>query len=237
MLSYITGGKYAESLSDETARAFERLWTGKADEGVLKGKLRSGITGGSLMEVVSLADEAQEHAEERKGLDFRNYETVEAYLKKTVQGKDIVNKATGITAKISCTGINKSLSNKAVSKSFANGFSRALHYEAVANIAKIFEESVRTSIGKDKKGSPDIKAIMRFEVPVVFQDGHGSETKANAYLTVKESVQQGSRIYSLELKELKKEAQYRFLWDEAKAQGTIGVEKKGMRPQTCKHPN
>ena len=36
MLSYITGGKYAESLSDETARAFERLWTGKADEGVLK---------------------------------------------------------------------------------------------------------------------------------------------------------------------------------------------------------
>ena len=32
-------------------------------------------------------------------------------------------------------------------------------------------------------------------------------------------------------------AQYRFLWDEAKAQGTIGVEKKGMRPQTCKHPN
>ena len=36
MLSYITGGKYAESLSDETARAFERLWTGKADAGVLK---------------------------------------------------------------------------------------------------------------------------------------------------------------------------------------------------------
>ena len=36
MLSYITGGKYAESLSDETARAFERQWTGKADEGVLK---------------------------------------------------------------------------------------------------------------------------------------------------------------------------------------------------------
>ena len=36
MLSYITSGKYAESLSDETARAFERLWTGKADEGVLK---------------------------------------------------------------------------------------------------------------------------------------------------------------------------------------------------------
>ena len=32
-------------------------------------------------------------------------------------------------------------------------------------------------------------------------------------------------------------AQYRFLWDEAKAQGTIGVEKKGMRPQTCTHPN
>ena len=37
MLSYITGGKYAESLSDETARAFERLWTGKADAGVLRG--------------------------------------------------------------------------------------------------------------------------------------------------------------------------------------------------------
>jgi len=36
LLSYITGGKYAESLSDETARAFERLWTGKADAGVLK---------------------------------------------------------------------------------------------------------------------------------------------------------------------------------------------------------
>ena len=37
LLSYITGGKYAESLSDETAKAFERLWMGKADEGVLTG--------------------------------------------------------------------------------------------------------------------------------------------------------------------------------------------------------
>ena len=36
LLSYITGGKYNDNLSDETARAFERLWTGKADEGVLK---------------------------------------------------------------------------------------------------------------------------------------------------------------------------------------------------------
>ncbi|MDD7200772.1 MAG: hypothetical protein SPF89_04110 [Sphaerochaetaceae bacterium] len=36
MLSYITSGKYNDNLSDETARAFGRLWTGKADSGVLK---------------------------------------------------------------------------------------------------------------------------------------------------------------------------------------------------------
>ena len=42
MLSYITSGKYAESLSDETARAFGRLWTGKADEGVLTGNNTQG---------------------------------------------------------------------------------------------------------------------------------------------------------------------------------------------------
>ena len=47
MLSYITGGKYAESLSDETARAFERLWMGKADAGVLRG---SGSQNGPLLE-------------------------------------------------------------------------------------------------------------------------------------------------------------------------------------------
>ena len=48
MLSYITGGKYAESLSDETARAFERLWMGKADEGVLK---ENGSGQKTLMEI------------------------------------------------------------------------------------------------------------------------------------------------------------------------------------------
>ena len=48
LLSYITGGKYNDNLSDETARAFERLWTGKADEGVLK---ENGSGQKTLMEI------------------------------------------------------------------------------------------------------------------------------------------------------------------------------------------
>lgn len=121
---YFDGNRVKPEVYEELGIRFQQ--DESEDSSVMNGTVKA----------VSLADEAKAHAEERKDLDFDSYKTVKAYLRKTVRGKEIVNKATRITARIAGTGIDKSLSSKAVNKSIVNGFSHAQHYEAVANIAK-----------------------------------------------------------------------------------------------------
>ena len=116
-----------------------------------------------------------------------------------IQGKEIVNKETGIPAVLNAKGINKMLSNAAVAKSRKNGYTQAQHLEAVENIKTLYENATLTETAEDKNGSPNIASIKRFSVDTVV----GNE-KAHAKITVKESVLHGHRIYSVELEALEK---------------------------------
>ncbi|QEK05298.1 hypothetical protein [Treponema phagedenis] len=112
-----------------------------------------------------------------------------------IKNTDIVNKKTGIIARISSTGINKMISNKAVEKSEANGFTRQEHYRAAAQIKDLFEKAHLIEARADKNNDPNIQSIKRFYSSVVLEDGR----EGKALITLKETYQSGHRIYTVEL--------------------------------------
>ena len=128
-----------------------------------------------------------------------NAKEAEAHLR-TLQGKEVVNKNDGSTARISSNTIGKILSNKALNKSLANGFTREEHDTAAANIDTLFREAVRTDSRPDRRNSPDIKAIHTYETAVQFPE---TGREGISEILVKESMQNGRLIYTLELAELK----------------------------------
>lgn len=117
----------------------------------------------------------------------------------TVKNNDIVNTSTGIVARISSTGINKMISNRAVQKSEANGFTRREHYGAACQIKNLFEQATLIAIHDDQKDTRStILAIKRFSSPIRTESGKNGE----ALITVKETEEHGHRIYSIELDEI-----------------------------------
>ena len=91
---------------------------------------------------------------------------------------------------------NKLVSAKAVGKSIANGFSANQHFAVVAHIDSAWKHASLAETRADRNGDPNIATIRRFVVPVLL-DGKPE----SAFITVKESVKHGNRIYSLELKQ------------------------------------
>ncbi|WP_210630274.1 hypothetical protein, partial [Helicobacter bizzozeronii] len=114
-----------------------------------------------------------------------------------ILNQDIKNKETGVIARLSSTGLNKISSSKALEKSIANGFSKEEHFKVGAGIKSLFEHATLKETYADKKASPDIKAMHRY-----FTRLNVNGKPAEAKITLKESVQKGHRIYSLELEEL-----------------------------------
>ena len=122
---------------------------------------------------------------------------------KDVLKKDLPNDATGISATISSAGLNKMISGKAIGKSIDNGFTVQEHFEAVGNIVELFKKSKLIVVHADEKHNDPKLKIKRF----VAQDNLKSGKKIDALITVKESYQNGHRIYSLELNEINKASQ------------------------------
>ena len=116
---------------------------------------------------------------------------------KALSGVNIVNRETGIAAQINRTQRDKLVSNAALDKSKANGFSYEDHFHAVANIDRLFMNGSLVDDRVDRKGNPDVVAIKRFVAPAWLNGDF-----AEAYITVKETT--GNKLYSLELDELKK---------------------------------
>lgn len=119
---------------------------------------------------------------------------------KSSMGKDLPNDATGITASISSEGLNKMMSGKAIQKSFDNGFSSAEHFEAVGRIVELYKKARLVVAHPDEKHGDSNVNIKRF----VSQDKLKSDKPIDALITVKESYENGHRIYSLELDEINK---------------------------------
>ena len=110
-----------------------------------------------------------------------------------LKGKAFTNRETGIEARLSSTGAGKIVSNKAVAKSVANGFTPAQHNALAAQIDRLYEGAILVEERPDRGGDINIRSIRRFLHPVRI-----GAAEAGAYITVKESVEHGNRIYSVE---------------------------------------
>ena len=108
------------------------------------------------------------------------------------------NKKTGIEANLSGDSINKMGSEKAIEKSKANGFSVDEHFEVANKIVELYENADLTKTRPDKNNSPDLKSIKHFDSEATLRSGE----KAIAHITVKESVVNGHKIYSVEVMNL-----------------------------------
>lgn len=114
----------------------------------------------------------------------------------SIKNIDITHKS-GIVARLSSTGIDKMLSDKAIQKSLDNGFTKEQHFNAVANIENLFKNSDFLRTEAPKNQSADIVGIHRY---INAQDLQAQN--AQALITLKESIENGNRIYSVELEGL-----------------------------------
>ncbi len=130
---------------------------------------------------IQLSAEGVSHDEAKSRLD-------------ALQGGTFENRETKIRARLSSTGAGKLISNPAVRKSMANGFTAPQHNEMAANIDRLFTDAVLAESRPDKNKDPNIKSIKRFVAPMAL----GNEENAAAWITVKESTEHGHRIYSVE---------------------------------------
>ncbi|TLD91015.1 hypothetical protein LS74_010740, partial [Helicobacter magdeburgensis] len=143
--------------------------------------------GKMLKEVVESGDKAQNKIQLRQA-------TKE--ILNTLKNKEITHK-NGIVARVSSVGIEKMMSDKAIQKSLDNGFSISQHFNAVQNIETLFKNSDFLRTEAPKNQSKDIVGVHRY-----INTENLQEQNAQALITLKESVENGNRIYSLELEEL-----------------------------------
>lgn len=120
----------------------------------------------------------------------------EAYLN-NLKDIAITNKETGIQATIARKGTKEIISN--VKKSIANGFSFNEHFAVANNLKEVFENAIFAKKLSDTKHNDPRVSIYRFNSAITL---NGKE--ANALITLKEYLENGKRLYALELEELSK---------------------------------
>ncbi|MDR3048411.1 MAG: hypothetical protein LBV16_00995, partial [Elusimicrobiota bacterium] len=130
--------------------------------------------------------------------DIKTRQDAQNKIKKFIN-TDITNKETNITAKISTNQLGKLLSEVAINKSLENGFTREEHLSAASIVDKLFENAVLLNSRPDRNNDVNIKSIKEFAAPIITNNGTNF-----AYMTLKESIEHGHRIYTIELQEIKK---------------------------------
>ena len=121
---------------------------------------------------------------------------------KPLKGIPIKNKATGIVAQFGKEAVGKLVSDKAVKKTLSNGYNEKQHYEAAMNIKQLYEDAVLTLQRPDRDNDPNIKDVKYFSCPT---NVLGEDAVAN--IMVKNTLQHGHHIYTIELQELNKPAE------------------------------
>ena len=115
------------------------------------------------------------------------------------KGEKVQNISSGMIASVSSDGISKMISSKAVDKSIHNGYTKEEHFASVENVLSLFKVSELAHSEKPNNKSVDVIAYHKFIAD--FSINH-KPTKAK--ITLRETLQAGNRIYSLELLELEK---------------------------------
>ncbi len=157
-------------------------------------------------------------------LSFANNAAFMKYAKEHFQKggkwKSYVNKDTGNKIHLSSTGINKSISNKAVDKS---AVSRTDHLRALGKLDEILENSILGETHKDKNGQPNVPEIQLYYGAVTI-DGNIYRIKTTVKKVRLNSGELSDRQYSFEVQEME-------LIEERPARQEIG-DTKGVNSPT-----
>ena len=116
---------------------------------------------------------------------------------RALAGRDLKNDETSIVAQVNSVQRRKILSNAAVRKSQVNGFSVNEHDAAASILETLWRVATLGESNPDRNGDPSLTSVKRFVAPVRL-----GARDAYAYITAKESVEHGHRIYSIELEKL-----------------------------------
>ena len=118
-----------------------------------------------------------------------------------LSGEPIKNRETGDHAQINQKQRKKILSEDAVNKSIANGFSVDDHLLAAANVKNLYENAVLLATDPDFKNNDTAVSIKRYAAPMVLNSK--GNLIADVLITQKISSDKGTnRIYSLEVDEI-----------------------------------
>ena len=116
---------------------------------------------------------------------------------KALKNKVLRSEAEGVEATFNHRGLGKISSDGAVQKSIRNGFSVEEHFTAVANIEKLFTNSIKTNEREDD--NKELAAIEHFSSLLVLKNQPALVT-----FLVKVTNNAGRKIYSIELMEMEK---------------------------------
>lgn len=116
---------------------------------------------------------------------------------KALKNKVLRSEAEGVEATFNHRGLGKISSDGAVQKSIRNGFSVEEHFTAVANIEKLFTNSIKTNERDDD--NKELAAIEHFSSLLVLNNQPALVT-----FLVKVTNNAGRKIYSIELMEMEK---------------------------------
>jgi len=175
------GPKTAQGLLKQASTTLENTQNrGVLSDGVVSPE-DSGTGNQDAREALSVAEEGVPKAAEKVELD-------------KLRGKPLRNDETGIDAEVNTNQAGKLVSEEAVKKSKANGFTREQHYALAAKIKALWKHAIQLSEYVDEGGGDGKTTIKRFAVPVLIGG------KLNyATILAKESVKHGHRIYTLEV--------------------------------------
>ena len=151
----------------------------------------------------ALAESKPKLEKSKEGYYIANTKDDVISILKPLVGQEFKNENNGDIVTIGSTGINKLVSNAATRKSIGNGYTLEEHNTAAANIVKLFKDSVLKETHDDykvKNGEhSNIKDIRIYQV-----DYAVNGKPFSGKITVKETVQHGKKLYSIELMEIEK---------------------------------
>ncbi|WP_077389222.1 hypothetical protein [Helicobacter bilis] len=111
-----------------------------------------------------------------------------------ILNKDIINEQTQAIAQISNKGLKKMMSDKAILKSITNGFTKEEHFAIAKDIENLYKRAKHIATQDDLKGNDTNLKIHRYSNEVVI-----NEKPAKVLITAKEYLENGKKIYSVEL--------------------------------------
>ncbi|EMZ37735.1 hypothetical protein C826_01815 [Helicobacter bilis WiWa] len=111
-----------------------------------------------------------------------------------ILNKDIINEQTQAIAQISNKGLKKMMSDKAILKSITNGFTKEEHFAIAKDIENLYRQAKHIATQDDLKGNDTNLKIHRYSNEVVI-----NEKPAKVLITAKEYLENGKKIYSVEL--------------------------------------